>query len=167
MLYSIIFKVVHQISWRSIFPLNSRNLASHYKTNLWTNIYRFSVLAWVNKLKNLYWKHKWCELRAAVVLWLFSFYQTHLLTLHQLQSPHHHPVNSEIPGQFFLPPNLLAEEPLPIPWRPVSPAVNTEWLIRVKVSWEKGYTQCYTWALELCRENKSWNGKWGIVICLL
>lgn len=74
------------------------------------------------------WKHDSSKLRAAVavVCGYPSSSKAHLLKLHQLQSPRHRPVNSEMPGCFSLIPSLLAAGPLPTPWRAESPGTNKE-----------------------------------------
>lgn len=91
--------------------------------------------------------------------WPQSLHHTHLLKLHQRQSPHRRPVSSATPGRLSLPPDLLAVGPPPTPWRPESPAANTDRFIGVEVSTGPGYTRYYTCTLEGWRENKSWARK--------
>lgn len=85
-------------------------------------------------------------------LWWHGLHQTHLLKLHRRQSPRRRPASSETPGPLSRPPSLLAEGPLPTPWRPESPVANRKRFIGVEVSAEKGYAQYYTWTLEGWRQ---------------
>ena len=72
----------------------------------------------------------WIKGSCCCGLWSPSLYRAHLLKLHRQRSPRRRPASCETPGHLSPPPGLLAEGPLPTPWRPESPAANTREIYR-------------------------------------